>query len=248
MIVKPIIDSSFSMPRVAPLYTAPPFQYQGNRMINIMFRTTPEILRSLVPPPLVANPASLIFIYVAQFNIVLPSPFKYKEAGIGVPVSFSGMEGQYAVYLFLEDAGAIAAGREIYGFPKKDSQISFLEEKEAVTAQVVRAGVTLIDATVYHLERSDSAPQQTAELWFNLKVIPSVKKDALPDVMQLTSTLVPGENKELYSGAAGLKFGSSLLDPLGDIPIVEILQGTYSIGDFTLGYGEVVYDYLAKTE
>jgi acetoacetate decarboxylase len=59
MFVKPVVENTFSMPRVAPLYEAPPYLYQGNRSINILFRTTPETLRGLVPTPLVSNPDSL---------------------------------------------------------------------------------------------------------------------------------------------------------------------------------------------
>jgi acetoacetate decarboxylase len=75
-----------------------------------------------------------------------------------------------------------------------------------------------------------------------------VKKNAPPDVMQLTSTLIESETKELYTGSATLKLGSSVSDPLGDIPIVEILEGRYTIDDFTLGYGDVIHDYLTESE
>jgi acetoacetate decarboxylase len=246
MSAKPTEEKAFSMPRTAPLYMAPPYYYQGNRTISILFRTTPEILRELVPAPLVANPDGLIFVYISQFNIVAPQPFAYQEAGIGVPVSFSRTAGQYAVYLYLDEADAIVAGREIYGFPKKGAQLLFNEGNELVTAQVARAGAVLIEAAVSRSERIDPPPQEPAVPWFNLKLIPSVKQDAPPEVMQLTSTLVEGETRELYGGPAELKLASGPLDPLGDIPIVEIVQGRYVIDDFTLGYGEVIHDYLAE--
>ena len=125
MSVKPAVKNAFSMPRTAPLYGSPPYVYRGNRSINILFRTTPETLRSLVPTPLVPNPDSLLFIYIGQFNVVDPQLFGYMEAGIGVPVSFSDTAGQYAVCLYLDKAGAILAGRKTYGWPKKDAEISF---------------------------------------------------------------------------------------------------------------------------
>jgi len=248
MSAKPVVENTFSMPRAAPLYGAPPYLYRGNRSINILFKTTPETLRGLVPTPLVSNPDSLLFIYIAQFNVVAPQLFSYREAGIGVPVSFSDTAGQYAVYLYLDKVGAIVAGREIYGWPKKDAEISFTEENERISARVVREGVMLIDATVHRSERIDPIPKQPTAPWFNLKLIPSVKKNAPPDVMQLTSTLIESETKELYTGSATLKLGSLVSDPLGDIPIVEILEGRYMIDNFSLGYGDVIYDYLAESE
>jgi acetoacetate decarboxylase len=248
MCAKPVVETPSSMPRAAPLYPAPPFRYEGVRILNLPFNTTPETLRALVPAPLMVNPESLIFIYVGQFNVVAPVPFRYLEAGIGVPVSFSGTPGRYAVYLYLDHVGGIVAGREIYGWPKKDAKISFTEENGEISAQVVREGVTLIDATWHRSQRIDPIPEQPAVPWFNLKLIPSVKKNAPPDVMQLTSTPMDNGPKELYAGSATLTLGSSASDPVGKIQIVGMVQATYTIQDFTLGFGEVIYDYLTESE
>jgi acetoacetate decarboxylase len=121
-----VVENTFSMPRAAPLYEAPPYLYQGNRSIIISFRTTAETLQGLVPTPLVPNPQSRVFIYISECNVIAPQLLCYREAGIGVPVSFSDTAGQYAVYLYLDNVTAIALGREIYGWPKKDAEISVL--------------------------------------------------------------------------------------------------------------------------
>jgi acetoacetate decarboxylase len=238
----------YSMPKVAPFYDAPPYIYQGNRSINILFKTTPETLQALVPAPLVPNPDSVLFIYIAQLNVVTPIRFRYLEMGIGVPASFSDTAGQYAVYLYLDQAGAIVPGREIYGWPKKDAEISFTEDNDSIIAQVVRDGVVLADAALHHFEKVDPIPQQPNAPWFNLKLIPSVKKNALPDLMQLTSTVIENEIKELCIGSATLKLGSSVSDHLGDIPILAVLEGRFTVDDFTLGYGDVLYDYLTEMD
>jgi acetoacetate decarboxylase len=240
--------SGYSMPEVAPLYDAPPYIYQGNRSINILFKTIPETLQALVPAPLVPNPDSVLFIYFAQFNVVAPTRFRYLEMGIGVPASFSDIAGQYAAYLYLDKAGAIVPGREIYGWPKKDAEIAFTEDKDGIAAQVVRDGVVLADATLHLLEKVDPIPQQPGAPWFNLKLIPSVKKNAPPDIMQLTSTVIESEMKEMYTGSATLKLSSSVSDPLGDIPILAVLEGRFTVDDITLGYGDVIHDYLNEIE
>ena len=240
--------AGYSMPGVAPLYDAPPYIYQGNRSINILFKTAPETLQALVPAPLVPNPNSVLFIYFAQFNVVAPTRFNYLEMGIGVPVSFSDTAGQYAVYLYLDKIGAIVPGREIYGWPKKDAEISFSEVIGGITAQVVREGVMLADVELHLLEKVDPILQQPSAPWFNLKLIPSVKKNAPPDIMQLTSTMIESEIKEMYTGSANLTLSSSISDSLGAIPILAVLEGRFSIDDITLGYGDVIYDYLTEIE
>jgi acetoacetate decarboxylase len=238
----------FSIPAVAPLYEAPPYIYQGNRSINILFKTSPETLKALVPAPLVPNPDCVLFIYFTQFNVVTPIRFRYLEMGIGVPVTFSDTAGQYAVYVYLDQAGAIVPGREIYGWPKKDAAVYFIEEKDSTSARVVRDGVVLAEATLQLREKVDPIPQQPDAPWINLKLIPSVKKNALPDVMQLTSTVIESKMKEMYTGFATLKLGSLVSDPLGNIPILAVLEGRFTVDDITLGYGDVIYDFLSESE
>jgi acetoacetate decarboxylase len=75
-----------------------------------------------------------------------------------------------------------------------------------------------------------------------------VKKDAPPDVLKLTSTVIdPDVIKELRVGKATLEFGDSPFDALlAKIPVKEIVYSETIVHDFTLGYGKVVVDYLAS--
>ena len=80
---------------------------------------------------------------------------------------------------------------------------------------------------------------------YNLKLIPSVKKGAPPDVKQITSNTL--ENivvHKVVEGNATLSFDVSPADPLYLIEPVEILKGIYCEIDFDLTYGDVLYDYL----
>jgi acetoacetate decarboxylase len=238
------IEKGYAMPSVAPLYTAPPVQFQDNKIIRIFFKTTPELLQELVPKPLAPNQDNLMFIYVGELNIV--DMVSYKEVGIGVPVSFSEKPGNYAVYLYLDKAVPIVGGREIWGFPKKDAEITFEKEDNKISAKIVREGAELINASLNVLEKVDPIPSRPNLPWFNLKIIPSVKKGAPPDVKQITSTLLEYNVKELHRGMAKLEFGTSPLDPLGNIKVVEIIGGEYVINDFVLGYGDILHDYLTE--
>lgn len=240
------IEHGYTMPSAAPLYTAPPVQFCDNKIITILFETTPEVIQEWVPKPLVPNSGNLMFIYIGRLNITSPAPLSYMEAGIGVPVSYSDKVGNYAVYLYLNEAVPIVGGREVWGFPKKDADFTFIEEDGKIIAKIVRNGTILVNATFHLSEKIDPIPSQPNLPWFNLKIIPSVKKNAPPDVRQITSTLLEYNTKELHSGKAILEFSSSPLDPLGKIKVIKIINATYTVNDFILGYGEVLYDYLKE--
>jgi len=234
-------ESAYSMPTMGPLFGPPPFEYHDCWTMAITFKTTPEVLRDLVPKPLVPNPQNLmVFLNSRLFATQLGH---YNEMVLIAPVEFEGKSAIYAVYLVLDNDSAIAAGREIWGWPKKFGQIKMEEKDGVLTATVERAGITLVKAA---MELSQLVKPEAANLpIINLKLIPSVKKGAPPDVMQLTSTTL--ENLKVYrvyTGKATLEFGASPADPFHKIPIKGVLGGSYSNWDFTLTYGEVIHDYL----
>jgi acetoacetate decarboxylase len=80
-----------------------------------------------------------------------------------------------------------------------------------------------------------------------LKVIPSVQVDSLPDVLELNSLLIdPDVITELRVGEGTLEFGDSPHDSsLAKIPVRQVVYSEVIVHDFTLGYGEVLIDYLA---
>lgn len=238
----------YSMPSASPLYPEPPYIYKGNRVISIVFKTTSEILQELIPSPLRPNLDNLAFIYVGEFNVDSPLKGNYKEAGIGIPVMFRETLGNYFISLYLDTASAIAGGREIWGWPKKDAEITFTAEQGMFHASVSRENVTLIDASVNAIEQVKPIHSQPNIPAFNLKIIPSVKKNHPPEVLQLTSAIVISEKKELSRGEATLSFASSPSDQMGRISVLEIISGEHYIEDMSLDCGDVLFDYKAERQ
>jgi len=214
-----------------------------------VFRSSPEVLQELVPKPLLPNPNNLIFIYIGRLNIESPDAgrYDYLEAGICIPVVFSKAQGNYPVCLYLNKALPIVGGREIWGWPKKDAEITFSEKDGEISGRVERFGAVLLSLTGRLEKQVDPIPSQPELPWYLLKIIPSVKKDAPPDVCQLVSTRNIGvRTKELWNCTATLKLGTSPLDALGKIKVAEIVSAQFSVGDFAMDYGEVLHDYNVK--
>ena len=64
---------------------------------------------------------------------------------------------------------------------------------------------------------------------------------------QLVAVPPGSQAKEYYSGKGNLVLKSSDLDPLGEIPILEILNIGFSVEDLVLDHGEVLLDYLKES-
>jgi acetoacetate decarboxylase len=227
-----------------PPYPLPPYTYEGNRMLIVVARTSPDLLRALVPEPLVVNPAGQMFIYVGDLNLVAPVHVGYHEAGIMIPASDGREEGVYLPVLYLDQALPIVVGREVWGYPKFQAVIDLVEEAAVVRASVRSEGTSLIDATL-RLGAPVPPANMSPRTMFLLKRIPSVTGPSSLDVRRLTTAVLRDEKcTEMRPGDVTLRLGSTALDPLGTIPLLEVVNGFYIKGGFVLDHGRVVHDYL----
>ena len=249
----------FSMPFNMPFYGAPPLQYTDSKFVSILFKTSPEALRKHVPQPLVPNADNIMFVYTSSLNVLAYKSGKfsfpggnYYEVVMGIPAKFKETSGNYCVVMYLDypvntgGRSGVALGREIYGYPKKEAIITFDEKDGRVHSTVSRFRTTLIKLSFERTLKVEPVPPRPRTPTFNLKYIPSVKKDAPPEVMQLTSNVSEFNRKEMWRGKGSLEFGSLSADPLGDIPVLQIIAAQYEVAEGSLLHGEVVYDYLAK--
>jgi acetoacetate decarboxylase len=211
-----------------------------------MIKTSPEVLRTLVAEPLFVNPDGQMIIYVADFNIVAPCHITYYESGMMIPVSDGHEEGVYMPILYLDKTVPIVVGREVWGFPKFQAELSLREENGVVHASVKSEGASLIEATL-HLGEAIPSPDLKPTTIFLMKTMPSADQSSEYDVKQLTTAVIRDEIRhEVRPGNATLNLGSTPSDPLGLIPVIEILYGAYYTGGFVLDYGRIVRNFLEK--
>jgi acetoacetate decarboxylase len=236
-------NPAYSIPRSAPLYPEPPYLYRGGNILICVYQTSRKMLEQLVPEPL--KPARNNLVYAWQNEFHASGLGSYHEAVITVPVELDGQPGLYAAYLYLDSDAAIAAGREIYGFPKKFAQFSMSKEGNGFLRSVERGG-----KKIFGISLRSTKPGKAEDLAalanpiFNFKRIPSIRKGAAPDVMQLTATTLQNVVvHKLLEGNATIQFGRSQDDPVWLLEPEHILKGIYCELDFDLTYGEVVYEY-----
>ena len=112
-------ERAFAMPLTSPAYPPGPYRFIDREFLIITYRTDPARLRALVPEPLEIDEREPLVKY--EF-IRMPDSTgfgDYTESGQVIPVSFQGRSGGYTHCMFLDDEPPIAAGRELWGFPKK---------------------------------------------------------------------------------------------------------------------------------
>ncbi len=226
-------------------------EFVGAEMLMAVYRTHPEVLAKILPPPLeVAEPFAQVFVArypETNFGSV------YNEGALFARASFRGRRGWYCLSMPVDDDNALICGRELYGFPKKLGEITLERRGESVLGRVARRG-----AEILRLESTLIAEAEPADLdlfgpagvdagkpcrrltSFNFKYFSTADGrgfDFIPRLIEQTTVLRarPG----LLKGSVRVTVSSTGYDPLGDVPVVEPLVCVHGIWDNTMFPGRV---------
>jgi uncharacterized protein with NAD-binding domain and iron-sulfur cluster len=137
------------MPRSAPLVLPPPYRFPRSTGSFFLLDANPERLAEAIAPDLKLFPGlagRMLFAALRHEDVHAqcdPSGarYDYNEVMLAAFVrekSLNGGMGLYPVCLYVDDDTAMAAGREVYGFPKKMARI----EVGAEEMSLVRCGLS----------------------------------------------------------------------------------------------------------
>lgn len=244
------IINEFNMPapRWIRTYPAGPYRFINREYLIISYETDREILESLLPPPL-----ELIEPVVKFEFIRMPDSTgfgDYTESGQVVPVRYKGEEGTFTLAMFLDCEAPIAGGREIWGYPKKLAKPKLFVEQDVLVGILDFGSVRIATATMgykHHETDNEAILNAQKKPIFLLKNIPGV--DGKPQINQLTKTYLTDITvKGAWTGPGSLELHPHALAPIAELPVKKILNAVHFICDLTLPYGEVVEDYLDKSQ
>src|SRR3990172_8554867 len=109
----------------------------ATRSLTVMFETTPEAVRALLPPPLEPTPEAIGSAWVGEIgNSNCAGPFL--GAAVYIRASYRDVVGNYCVTMPISTDTAVIFGRELYGEPKKLAKIIFEHQGEHVWGSAER--------------------------------------------------------------------------------------------------------------
>lgn len=248
---RPTLDDiragGFSTPWDAPTIPRFPFRFRNARILTVFYRTDPEAVALLLPPPLEpAGDTVAIHIYDMRDTDWLGP---YGECNVMIPARLkdSGVAG-YSPYLFLGSEVGVAHGREIHGQPKKLANVSLESRGDLLVGQVERNGIDVITATTPY-KQQPADPAQMRQFFdfsvnYNLKAIDHI--DGRPAIRQITSRkLTDLVVHECWSGPCTVELRPNAQAPVFRLPVRKMLVGYFWQASFTLVPGEILYDYLS---
>jgi acetoacetate decarboxylase len=242
-----IRDKAFAMPLTHPAYPPGPYRFVNREFFIITYRTDAERLRALVPEPLEIDAPLVKYEFIRMPD---STGFgDYTESGQVIPVSFRGRKGSYTQCMFLNDHPPIAAGRELWGFPKKLGSPTLRAETDVLVGTLDYGPVRVATGTMGYKHRAVDLATVKATLSapnYLLKIIPHV--DGSPRICELVEYYLEDiDVKGAWTGPGALSLTPHALAPVAELPVLQVVSAVHIVADITLGLGKVVHDYLRRS-
>lgn len=212
----------YSMPLDAPLYEPFPVYYRDITLLLYTYVTDADAAAALLPSEL-----ELPEVPIAQM-VFATYPFstvgQYNEVAQTILAMHEGKPVAYAVRLHVTNAMAMAAGREIGGFPKKLGDISFDAGEVYSSSLESPAGYRLASGLLNPMAPIPNAVPKTLD-YVSLRVFPNPLNPKKPSLAELIGTswiLSDGEMWEAR-GSVELPPTSSVINPYCALPVKELI-------------------------
>jgi|GEM_PF-1655302 len=226
------------MPVDAPAYGPPPGYFKQARFLRFDYETDPASASEIVPEQLtLTDPATAAVMFV---EYPWSTAGYYREAFLGINVTFGDEKLFYAAYLMLTKAGF--GGREVSGFPKKMGTVEFVQYEDVMGAYMERPeGFRICSGLIRPEQLVEMPPDAGPSAICNLRVIPSPVMGEPPSLVELIKLEGSHSNMEVYWGPGNVHFtGMSSLDPWHKVPVVNMLSSVYITADLTFKDSEIL--------
>jgi acetoacetate decarboxylase len=234
-------------PYGAPLVPPLPVRMRRIEILTVVYETDRDAADALIPEPLALGAArAALHVYWMHdadwFGV-------YGESAVHLPVVLpDGRPGTYSPFLVLGSDGAVAAGREHYGQPKKHGEVALAARGDLLVGTVARNGIDIATATMcFKQERAaDDALERLlpgSALNVNLRVLPEEQGRFRRELVARAFEDVVVH--EAWAGPATLELRPNAQAPLHLLPVRRIALGLHRMVDLTLPPGTIVHRYSA---
>lgn len=221
----------FTMPLEKPLFPKPPVYYRKMENIVVAYETDEDAALAQLP-----KVDGLELVTPATARIVLARmPFTtfgaYEEAYQFLDVTWHGEPCIYPVRILVNQESALAAGRELWGNPKKFGHITWSSESEVMMGKIERPADARICTVLFSPERPvEIAPYEMKPI--GLRVIPNPELLDQPSLAEVILNVCEVTVHEAWSGTGSVHFGvHSEIDPWHSLPVLKTKEALYTVSD-----------------
>lgn len=250
----------YSLPIDQPLYTRLPVYYKNTTILMYTYETDRDAALDVLPEQLQLpeGPARVRMIFA---NYEFSSIGFYNEVAQAIACTYLPKTGgrasvqskersfNYPVRLHVTSDRAMAAGREIGGFPKKIGTIGFRKGAEYISWLESPDGLRICSGV---LTPGFSLPDQVPRKidYASLRVIPNYEALQVgkplppPSIRQLLETSWELSSGEMWSATGSVHLtGASDLDPYHKLPVRQLVACSLFIGEMNISRVALLEDF-----
>ncbi len=234
-----------STPYLAPLVPVLPIRLRRTEILTIVYRTDPAAADALVPTPLeLTGDLCIVHVYKMHdaewFGV-------YCESAFQLPVRLpDGRLAVYSPFLVLESDGAVAAGRETYGQPKKAGQVSLEPAGDLLVGRIGRNGIDVATATMcWKQTPAASADLERLVPGSGLNVNLRVRQEEAGRVSRelVVRSFEDVVEHEAWTGPGTLELRPNAQLPVHLLTVGEVVLALHRMLDLTLAPGSIIHTY-----
>jgi len=228
-------------PVASPLYPKPPWRLPGARVLKLVYETDAEPVLAWLPPKLTRSSPPYVVLTVAHYPESPVGPFSLASQHIGCRAGFFIRALTY--HAVTDRIAALAALREVWGFPCTLGEITLDAKDQVVTASVAVGGETVAVASL-----SDASPIEGGSVRFdpvlNVRMTPSMEEGKQHDLLQLVQVDPDAEVRKALRGRGALRLTSaSAVAPWHVLPVRYMVSAVYCTVDTELPLARFVMPY-----
>lgn len=214
-------------------------RFIGARMLGVMFETRPEIVKRLLPPPLMPAEAPNGMMFIAEYPETNLGP-GYRESALFLRCQYNGEGGNYCLAMPIDsEESRLYNGRDIFGFPKKMAHVHLAKEGAKAHGYVERRGKRFVEIKADFTGSIPNLPASGPNFLF--KAMPRIDlQPGFDGPVLLCRHQTEVEMKSLEIGAASVTFQESACDPWAEVEIVKVMLAFFLISDNTMQPGQVL--------
>ncbi|MFJ7727709.1 acetoacetate decarboxylase family protein [Neobacillus sp. NPDC097160] len=233
-----------NVPVHAPLFPDPFVPYQCKDYVSLFAvaeASEEEIKRILSYTP---------FEYIENKIVLSISDFSktdklsYMDCAIVVPVKYGDKYGGYYIYEYENNDAAIAAGRDLWGYPKKYAEIILKEQDGEIYGYAKKDGEVFLELKADTSKAIGKISEPKITPHFNIRTIPKttggiyfqeiIERDTSPDFVLHNKTFLHVD----------VQINGAFTQPLNQLGPITVLGGGVIKGDFYAteknGWGKVL--------
>lgn len=231
-----------NMPVDAPLYSRPPIYYEDVEEISLTYETDGNAVLDILPEGLELSEPAIGTVLIRRYPFSTLGP--YEEVILIVGCTFQGKPRSYIPHIVVNSDIPMAAGREIWGYPKKFAHITLEKDGDLIIGIMERPKGNRICTGVVRPEKPLPTVETGKMPGLSFRVIPSPDGSIKPSLAELIETPTESTNVDAYIGAGFLEFNStSSIDPWHKLAVKKMLSAVYRQFDMVLHPGKVVKRY-----